>query len=147
MGWQDLKQGLRVRATSGIMQDRVGVIDDVFPELQPRDGTREMAAVVRFDEPPNPRRRRNAPIRLGVRAESIEEENQMIKVKGMVRWLEAEPWPKCPHCLNAEDESAKLPEYRDGDADEVECSWCGGSYEIHAHAKPTFDCRPKGATP
>jgi hypothetical protein len=70
-----------------------------------------------------------------------------FKVKGMVRWLEDEPWPKCPHCLDAEQDTAALPEYRDNETDEIECSHCGRIYEIRARVKPRFDCYPKGAKP
>jgi len=70
-----------------------------------------------------------------------------LKVKGLVRWLIGEPWPKCPRCLDAEPSTLQLPVYKDGDMDELECSNCGTHYEIRAHVHPTFDCYPKGGRP
>jgi hypothetical protein len=69
------------------------------------------------------------------------------KVKGLVRWLEDEPWPKCPHCLDAEPLDLRLPDLRDGETDEIECSHCGRAYEIKARVRPTFDCHPRGEKP
>jgi hypothetical protein len=70
-----------------------------------------------------------------------------MMVKGLRRWLEDEPWPKCPYCLEPLGADDFKPEYSDLETDEIECSNCGRVYEIRAHVRWTFECHPKGEKP
>jgi hypothetical protein len=70
-----------------------------------------------------------------------------VRVKGMVRYLQGEPMPRCPFCMDAETRETFLPEYGDLETDEIECSHCGRAYKIVAHVSYAFDCCPRGFSP
>lgn len=70
-----------------------------------------------------------------------------IKVKGMVRYLEGEPLPKCPFCLEAEPEDEASLGYDDLEENELACAHCGRVYSIRAHVSYNFDCYPLGWRP
>lgn len=68
-----------------------------------------------------------------------------VKVKGMVRYVEGEPLPKCPFCLEPEGEASLG--YDDLEDDELACTNCGRVYAIRAHVAYSFDCYPLGWRP
>jgi hypothetical protein len=49
-------------------------------------------------------------------------------------------WPMCPRCHTPLHDAAALPEYDDGERDELACAVCGHTYEIRVHMVRSFNC-------